>query len=464
MKECKKCGAQIEEGESCAKCNKDQAYIQDKNEESMFEFQPQRPTYDPPKKKEVLEPIEEETEERPTPAAPESIDEDDDPFLVDQPKGRKSQRRSKRKWLIAGLLLVVMSGAYLLYIQLTSNDTLYFTVNENAELGFVDETGELVLETGYNSNYPLYGIQLTSGIRGRGPEYMMESYYFTQPLFPAAKGEIGGDESYTFINQQGEQVFDETYEQAKAFHDGRALVVNDRARGYIDTDGEMVIATQYRGAKSFKDGYAPVVKNEKWGYINRSGDMVIEPLYREAFHFNEGVALVMQDDGRYHYIDSDGKKLIDDTFTKAYGFSEGLAPVQVDGRFGFINKKGTMKIEAQYEEAYPFHDDYATVCIDQKCGVINKGGDLVIEPTFRVIGWFVDGLAHAVAEGKSGYIDTEGNFEIELEGNYEHGFPFYKGTALTIKNVENPSRGDGIRYIFQYRNRDGEITHEFKPF
>ncbi|QSS99847.1 WG repeat-containing protein [Pontibacillus sp. ALD_SL1] len=466
MGECKNCGAPIEKGESCEKCTQHQEYIQNKNEESMFDFEPQQHTYETPKKGQEEtspEPSHETTVES-VPTIPVRQEaESEDPFLFSEKTERKSFKRPKITWLIAGILIVLMSAAFFIYSQITSKDTLYFTVGNKIELGFINGVGEMVLETDYDSFYPLYNIQQESGINGRGPHHIVKGYHFTEDLYPIMQGDAGETQQYGFINKSGEWVIEPTYEQARAFYGERALVVKNGAAGFINYEGELVIPAQYPSAKDFKEGFAPVYQDNQWGFIDINGDMLIDPAFDEAFHFNEGIALVVKD-REYQYINTNGEQVMDRTFEKGYAFSEGLAPVEVDGKFGFIDKEGNMKIDPQYKRAYPFHEGVATVCLDEKCGVINKGGHMVVDAEFEKIGWYVDGLAYAITSEKSGYIDTKGDWKIGFEGRTEYAFPFYEGLGLTVRRVENPSRGDGLTNIFEYRNKNGEIIHQFKPF
>ncbi|WP_345241927.1 WG repeat-containing protein [Pontibacillus salipaludis] len=463
MGECKNCGTPVEKGETCEKCKQHQEYIQHKNEESMFDFEPQQHTYETPKKRQEEtspEPSNETTVES-VPTLPIRREaESEDPFLFWEKTERKSFKRPKITWLIAGILVILMSAAFFIYSQITSKDTLYFTLDEKAQLGFVNGAGELVLETEYDGAYLMSQIEPNAGIYGRGPEHLMESYYFNGDLFPVITGEPGEPKSFGFINKEGEWAIEPTFDAARPFYNERALVYTEGAHGFINQEGELVIPPQYRSAKDFKDGYAPVFKDDQWGYIDKSGDMVIDPTLDEAYHFNDGVALVIKN-GQYQYIDTNGDQVMGQTFEKGYGFSEGVAPVSVDGQYGYVDKEGTMKIEPQYDRAFPFHDGHATVCIDQKCGVINKGGHMVVDMKFDKISWYVDGLAHAFTGVQHGFIDTEGNWKVDLEGNFVAAFPFYKGVGLTIKRVDNPSRGDGRRNTLEYKNKNGETIHEF---
>lgn len=461
MGECKRCGSPIEAGDICENCKEEQDYIQRKNEESMFDYEPEQPTYETPKRKREME--EPEPVEEASVTQPERVEqtEPEDPFLFGEKTESKSKefKRPKVRWVVSGLLLIVLGAAFLIYIQITSKDTLYFTMDEEGQLQFMNRAGKIVLETDREIQ-PTFPYE--EDAKDLGPEHIGKGMQFTGELYPARVPSMEEGPTFGYINKEGEWGIEPSFQQALPFYEGRALVIKDGLRGFINVEGEMVIPADYHNAKDFKEGYAPVMVEGYWGYVNKDGDKVIEPSYEEAYHFNDGVALVKKDRSAY-FIDTEGKKIMEKTFPDARAFSEGLAPVRFEEgwSFGYVDEDGNTKIKPQFVNAYPFHDGYATVCPEEnKCGVINKGGHMVVEPEFESIGWFVDGLAFAFTNDRERmvYINTKGETQFEVDAMGQ-GFPYYNGLVLTIKANENPE--DQNRFFFQYRNKNGEVVHEF---
>jgi len=96
--------------------------------------------------------------------------------------------------------------------------------------------------------------------------------------------------------------------------------------GYIDKKGKIVINPSYQTARKFSEGLALVQSTAGWGYIDRKGTMVIPPRLDvgEAYDFAEGLALVKSND-KYGFLDKHGNWTIQPQFDGGYSFSEGLA-------------------------------------------------------------------------------------------------------------------------------------------
>jgi hypothetical protein len=86
-----------------------------------------------------------------------------------------------------------------------------------------------------------------------------------------------------FIDETGQLVIEADFDQANDFHEGRAAVLTFSPNGagvkwgYIDTDGEMVIPPQFDRAGDFRRGFAAVWVEDKLGYIDRDGRFLWPP-------------------------------------------------------------------------------------------------------------------------------------------------------------------------------------------
>lgn len=105
------------------------------------------------------------------------------------------------------------------------------------------------------------------------------------------------------INEKGEMVGAETYEDAKPFvSDQPAAVKKNGKWGFVDHAGAWVIEPKYQDAGSFSGGFAPVQTASGWGYINQNNELVIADEFSAAKNFQNGIAPV-QDGNHWTMIE-----------------------------------------------------------------------------------------------------------------------------------------------------------------
>jgi len=243
----------------------------------------------------------------------------------------------------------------------------------NSKWGFIDKTGEVVIEPKYT-----------------GVEDFSEG-------FAAVK--VGGthfiDGKWGFIDRTGKEVIPLQFEWVRSFSEGLAAVRVDGKTGYIDPKGEFRIQSRPMVSYSFREGLAAYVDSEsgKWGYIDRSGHVAIDAQYGRANWFGEGLAAVAMaqpesatgepPEMRYGFIDPDGRIVIEPQFRFAGVFSEGLAVVKgFDGKDGYIDRDGNVVIPLQYYRCDPFRDGLGRVWTREggaeKWGMVDRNGELVV--------------------------------------------------------------------------------------
>ena len=110
-------------------------------------------------------------------------------------------------------------------------------------------------------------------------------------------------DGYQMINEKGEMVGAETYEDAKPFVGGQPAAVKKNGKwGFVDHAGAWVIEPQYQDAGSFSGGFAPVQTASGWGYINQNNELVIADEFSAAKNFQNGIAPV-QDGNHWTMIE-----------------------------------------------------------------------------------------------------------------------------------------------------------------
>jgi len=316
-----------------------------------------------------------------------------------------------------------------------------------------------------------------------------------------------------FIDRTGEMVIEAKYEEVNNFSDGlaRVKIVSEEGRtrfGYINRDGKIVVRPEYILAEDYADGLAKVRKEIKSGFefIDTRGRTVftVPEDIMTADYFSEGLIPFMKND-RWGFLDKKGEIVIDNKFDRVEHFANGLAPVTIGSGFqktvGFIDKTGEFVIQPKYGYAYDSEEDVVVVApqrgfgspvkvIDretgdrraeiksgacnitegynegllgargeseqkrfnrfvEKCGFLDKEGNFLIKPQFNDVQPFYDGLAAVQLKrgGKWGYIDKNGELVIPYE--YDFATPFNNGLAVVKNDPLLP-----LAYI----NKQGEIV------
>lgn len=134
------------------------------------------------------------------------------------------------------------------------NDELFLVESQNGS-GIIDQNANIICEMpGY---YSSPSCTLTNG------------YVFLSET----ECQLNADYTYThgnlmLFNMNGEQLLDETVEEAGYVWNGYAPVKKNGKWGFIDTSGTLVVDYIFDGASSLHDGKAYVKYNDEWMIIN----------------------------------------------------------------------------------------------------------------------------------------------------------------------------------------------------
>ncbi|MCI8478247.1 MAG: WG repeat-containing protein, partial [Oscillospiraceae bacterium] len=269
-----------------------------------------------------------------------------------------------------------------------------------------------------------------------------------------------------FINQSGQLVVPTIYDSAMPFSEGLACVSQGSKGGYIDKSGNVVIPLVYDSADSFYGGVAVVgtgtYPNHKEGIIDKTGRLIVPIEYDYIYNY-EGSDLMSAIKGeQLYFLDRTGKvaatyPLLDDSIEGDTGhgfFSEGLAAnYTADYKTEYIDTTG--KVVAQYDFGRALEDGMAYVEKDGKPGFMDKTGKLAFTLQIPagyelIVSGYGPGFYHGLSvvqinkEGKEGenaacgLIDKQGNQILP----YEYQSIFVYGAYGTVS--------DGTRWgIFQ---------------
>ncbi len=359
--------------------------------------------------------------------------------------------------LAVTVLIAACSAHFTAELFGQSSRKLYKVTNKDNKVGFIDQTGKLVIgfdrlpagtEVGtfseglaaicfYDKPPSLYTLHC--GYFDETGRIVIPPRFVLSSQFSEGLAWIRTETFVAFINPFGNVAIELPDSFSTGFHEGLAAVGTQTGWGFIDKTGRFITPKRYVQVDRFSDGLAAVVEGRwqeaRFGFIDKTGEVAIpirfvpRPDMMESVivsRFTEGLAPIMF--GKlYGYIDHKGNTVIPPTFRDAGQFSEGLASVTTaDGERGYIDKTGLFVIKLGSGRGGQFSDGLATLAVDSggptKWGYIDRTGKIVIEPKFAVAYDFDDGLAKVyfsekvtsasgpVARTGHGYINKRGRF------------------------------------------------------
>jgi hypothetical protein len=209
--------------------------------------------------------------------------------------------------------------------------------------------------------------------------------------------------------------------------------------GYINKQGDFVIKPQFEEARSFHNNRAIVRQNKLYGYINKQGDFVIEPIFQTMNDFKENRSIVSNING-FHVIDETGKMLTKNPYSYISDYQDGRARFYIEGDaktvYGYLDRMGNVIIEANYLEASDFINGKAIVKDgDNRYCLINTDGDVIQNYPYFYVGEYGDNKLAFRPNQTSfyGYINETGTVLIEPQFNLV--LPFEEDTAIVNKST-----------------------------
>lgn len=141
------------------------------------------------------------------------------------------------------------------------------------------------------ANLPIYSENLAVVLRSEPGYPVYEGGTlgtFSQGLAAAKKGA-----KYGFIDKTGEFVIEPKFDCVYPFSDGMAVVSINGLFGYINSSGSIVISPKSKRAFLFSEGLAAVSMDMwHWNYVDKSGSQITRRTFCSPKPFSEGLAKV----------------------------------------------------------------------------------------------------------------------------------------------------------------------------
>lgn len=226
------------------------------------------------------------------------------------------------------------------------------TFDWNMQWGFIDKTGRMAIEARFRNarefHEGLAAVQDDSGKWG-------------------------------FIDPAGALVISFSFNYATYFFEGLAPVMKDESWGYIDTNGQWAVQPRFTSARGFHQGNAivktsgkfdrrecglpcPLPSGGNWGVLDRKTLTITNVRAEIVFHdFSEGLLSWYPDPNHCGYMDAHGTAVTPARWSGCADFSEGLARVETSRETYYIDSGGKKIISSPTREAWDFHNGLAQV-------------------------------------------------------------------------------------------------------
>ena len=216
------------------------------------------------------------------------------------------------------------------------------------EVGFIDKDGKVLVPLGKYS----FAMPFSEGLAAVG--------FASNDDIDSGEGSLG------FINEKGEIVIETRFDwyyaygmdyyyeyRSGLFHEGLAPVFKDYQMGYIDKKGKIVIPFQYKYGYPFSEDLAAVMfASKSWGFIDHEGNEVFQQRYDRVGDFKHGIAPV-ELDFKLGFINKEGEIIIPCIFDPGLELDwdyywdrdemycePGILLVRLNGKYGYVDLQG----------------------------------------------------------------------------------------------------------------------------
>ena len=242
-------------------------------------------------------------------------------------------------------------------------------------------------------------------------------------------GQIG------FMDVSGNVVIEANYSSASNFSNGLAAVQKDGKFGYIDKGGQLIIPFTFDEVFDFSEGLAVVEEAGSLGLIDANGNYILEPVFDDIGPLKEGLFYV-EKKGDYRYYTPNGNPAFPQTFEDAFSFENGIAKVQKGELSGYIRNDGSFLVQSAQGDLKRFNDTIFVLKLRDSSTLISPSGFLD-SVYFDHIGMLKENRAIVSKKGKYGYVNRKAEIVIDMNldvfPNYRQFAQFTNGHARAFR-------------------------------
>lgn len=281
----------------------------------------------------------------------------------------------------------------------------------------------------YNANGPAYQI-LTQKKYNELQQHYIEISDFERGTALVKRGSFWG-----LIDSRGENILNTEYDTIYPLvHDYR-IIKYDSKYGLANKLGEIVIPCKYEDFLEYKENiYCAVKQNGKWGIINRSNDIIVQFKYEGIPYLADSV-FVGKIKGKQGMYDFKGNTIIEPVYDyihyKIYGKKRGISYAQIGSKFAIVNSQNKVVSKCEFDDPELPSGQYVTFkgyLNDRFCMINWETGEVCIPYGYEELGDYSEGLLYAKKNDKYGYINEKN--EIIIPFIYSDAEDFSEGLAM----------------------------------
>ena len=234
-------------------------------------------------------------------------------------------------------------------IKRVTGNNLYVVV-QNSKLEIVKNTGEVILDNGYDS------VEAIDG----------ENFIIIK------------NSKYGVINKLGDSVINSEYEDIKFCFSNYYIAKKNGKYGVIDTNGNEIIAFNYENMSYIKSANFIEAENSDYttDIINKDFNKVLESVIISELNLEDGYIRIRKDaDYKYYNFK------FEEMNSKEVLATNTLFLVKENGKYGYENKNGDRIVDCIYDDAKEQNEfGYCSVKKDGLWGSLKSDGTVVLEP------------------------------------------------------------------------------------
>lgn len=250
--------------------------------------------------------------------------------------------------------LIVVSDIIIPYEEVGSYGDGLISVLEDSKVGFIDETGKVIVDFKYDKS-SIYSV--------------FENGYAIVSL----------DGIYKVINKKGEEILSGDYEYINQYGDS-FLVMNDSKAGVLDNLGNFIIPMDYKYINNYYSYF--IATNNSSDYVyDLKGNIILADVkvlmddFYDSYSLNDKFIVTVDDNNlkRIYFVDS--KKYLEDTY-EFISISENRAIARGNDKTVIYDEKGNIvkTINTVYDDYYAVSDDAIAVSKSDCKEPDNQGG------------------------------------------------------------------------------------------
>ena len=233
------------------------------------------------------------------------------------------------------------------------------------------------------------------------------------------------DGKWGTINEQGETLLNTEYDSIEAIQgvQNALIIEKDDKFGVADNTGRIILDTNYVSitnlGKNSSDGYIVQDDTGLYGIMDTSKNVVLANQYQEIEKVYGNDLYVVSQEGKQKVINKNGEDVLTEGFEQIAGIlktkDQGVIYI-TNGKYGIMTLTGEVKIEAQYDNLMEVKANVFIATKDDKQGMIDIDNNEKVPFNYQTISYNEKGDIYVAEDENFNSYVMNTNFEIQQTG------------------------------------------------